>query len=542
MEAFSLNILLGFCIISPHLLLGISALLATNGDDWVKKAERDLHITLNQKRNEKKAKNIIFFLGDAMSMSTVAAGRILKGQLKGDSIEPLVFEYFPNVAFSKTYSVDRQVADSASTATAYLCGAKTNFGVLGFDGQTKMSVCASEEEQSRSRVDSILKMAHNAGKLTGIVTNTRITHASPAGAYAHIADRDWESDNNMSNITEHCSDIAKQLIDENNYIRVLLGGGRRSFLPVNVKDPKSNKVDRKNGRLDGRNLIEDWKKDKKSKDAQHHFVWTKEQFDKVDPKRTDYLLGLFSHSHMSYDMERDEGPAGEPSLAEMTEKAIKILKRSNNGFFLFVEGGLIDYGHHDNQAKKALYDTLAFDKAIQKALDLVDIENTLLVVTADHSASFTLVGYPTIDNPIFGAVDKMEWGGSSDNLPYTTLVYSTGPGYKVSSQGKREDISKVDTEDKDYLQQSGIPMQYGTHTGEDVGIYAIGPWGHLYHGVHEQSYIPHVMAYAACLSKMGKAAPHCRSVTSEAPQLRTTQSGHLQTLFFVIYCILYQLS
>lgn len=506
--------------------------IPSNAKDWRQLAESDLVRVTGMKKNENMAKNIILFMGDAMSLGTVAAGRILKGQIKGKAIEPLVFERFPNVALSQTYSTDRQVSDSASTGTAYLCGVKTNFGVLGFDSTTENSVCASEEQQRRSRVDSILKMAHDAGKLTGVVTNTRITHASPAASYAHSADREWESDNHMVNVTGNCVDIARQLVDENDYIRVLMGGGRRSFIPVDMKDPETGKEDVENGRLDKRDLIADWLKDKESKKVEHSYVWNKEQFNKVNPKHTDYLLGLFSPSHMSYDLDRDQGPTGEPSLAEMTKKAIQILQKGPKGFFLFVEGGLIDSAHHDNQAKKALYDTLAFDKAIETATKLVDIKDTLLIVTADHSTAFELVGYPTTYNPIFAAVDNTEWGGSSDGLPYTSLLYATGPGFKVFANGKRENISKVDTESNDYLQQSAVPMEYGTHSGEDVAVYAIGPWSHLYQGVHEQNYIPHVMAYAACISQLGKTSAHCAGLTNSSGFISITYTWYYLALIW----------
>lgn len=119
----------------------------------------------------------------------------------------------------KTYNIDAQTADSAGTATAYLTGVKTRIGVIGLDGQA-----IDCKTSANSKVDSILKWAHYAGKSTGIVTTTRVTHATPAGCYAHVPDRDWEAFDGRTFTKEHqdagCKDIAAQLVDDNSYINV----------------------------------------------------------------------------------------------------------------------------------------------------------------------------------------------------------------------------------------------------------------------------------------------------------------------------------
>lgn len=160
-----------------------------------------------------------------MGIPTVTAGRIRKGQKQGLNGEELVthMESLPHVALSKTYNIDAQTADSAGTATAYLCGVKARAGTIGLNGFARFNDCKSS---LNAKVDSILKWAHRAGKSVGVVTTTRVTHASPAGTFANVAYREWEGyDGVKFGHKEHregCRDIADQLISENNFINVCM--------------------------------------------------------------------------------------------------------------------------------------------------------------------------------------------------------------------------------------------------------------------------------------------------------------------------------
>ncbi|XP_041480447.1 alkaline phosphatase-like [Lytechinus variegatus] len=454
----------------------------------------------NQRLNLNIAKNIIFFLGDGLDVTTTTAARIRKGQLAGGLGEEasLHFESFPHVGLVKTYNTDRQVPDSAGTATAYLCGVKSKFGTLGVDDRVERGKCSSIEGAA---VDSILIDSMKAGKSTGFVTTARVTHASPAALYAHTPDRRWENDKDLdeNDVREGCKDIALQLVEHGKTMNVIMGGGRRELTPRNVEDPE---YDGDYGqRRDGRNLIEDWLKDKDS--MRSHYVWNLGDFNRVNPETTDHLIGLFQPSHMKYEADRRWDRAGEPSLAQMTEKAIKILQRtSDNGFFLFVEAGRIDHGHHDGMARDALTETLAMDDAIGVALRLTSSEDTLIVSTADHAHVMTMAGYPSRGNPILGLEDHYL---ADDDLPYATLSYANGPGalHLASSfrkHGTRENLTTVDTEETGHQQQALVPFDEETHGGQDVMVYARGPMSHLFHGVQEQSYIPHAIRYAACLA------------------------------------------
>ncbi|XP_019625110.1 PREDICTED: uncharacterized protein LOC109470587 [Branchiostoma belcheri] len=459
---------------------------------WSDMARASLSAALRlQTLNTNVAKNVVLFLGDGMGVSTVTTARILKGQKAGNPGEEtvLAMDSLPYTAMSKTYSIDRQVPESSACATAFLCGVKTNRGLVGLDGRATSKNCSSAKGHE---VASILVHAERAGKSTGIVTTTRVTHATPAAAYAHSAARGWEADNKLTAEARdnNCTDIAYQLVEEAPDIEVILGGGRQAFLTNNMADPEDGT---RGHRTDSRDLIRRWL-DRKTGPAR--YVWNQTEFNSVDPESVDYLLGLFEPNHMRYSVDRPNDTAGEPSLADMTRKAIQILQKNQKGFFLLVEGGRIDHAHHSSKAVKALEDTLAFDDAVQVAKDMLSTSDSLIVVTADHSHTLAFAGDPDRGHPIFG---KLETSRVLDDLPYTTLLYGTGPGHNIN--GNRHNITDVDTADKEYRQQSAVPMRTETHGGDDVIIMADGPMAHLFHGVQEQHYIAHVIMYAACVGE-----------------------------------------
>lgn len=474
---------------------------------WRSEAQTALQDSLKNQPVVGVAKNVIIFLGDGMGVSTVTGGRILKGQLENKTGEETVlsWEKFPNVALSKTYNQDHQTPDSAGTATAYLCGVKTNMGTIGVDAQIVRGHCDTTQA---AKITSILDWSLAEGKSVGVVTTTRVTHATPAGTYANTAERNWEGDSDMTHVTGGCKDIALQLIEENPDIQVIMGGGRRFFLPADATDPErgSNTA---HGRLDGRNLIDEWMNDKKRRHKSYRYVWNETDFNTVDPAQTDFLLGLFESSHMQYDIDRNDPhyeKAGEPHIKDMTEKAIQILSKNPKGYFLLVEGGKIDLAHHGSRPVRSLHDVVAMDLAVDKAASITNNQDTLIVVTADHSHTFVISGYPQRGNGIFDLMSSRPGYISlaKDHNPYTTLLYGNGPG----AHSTRADLRNVDTTSKHYTYQSAVPLSAETHGGEDVAIFARGPMAHLFHGVREQNYIPHVMAYASCVGDYN-AHSHC---------------------------------
>ena len=452
------------------------------------------------------ARNVILFIGDGMGISTVTAIRILDGQQKGMPGEEnvLSFERFPHVALAKTYEINQQVGESAGTATAMMTGQKTNAGLIGIGSQAQRKDCESSRQH---HLPSVLELAESIGKSTGVVTTTRLTHATPAATYAHVPERDWENDTDLTDeARQHgCTDIAAQLIEfpYGDGIEVALGGGRIKFLPNNLADPEGGDIEK--GRQDNRNLAQEWLQ----KYPNSAYIWNKQQFDSIDPNSTDHLLGLFESDHMQYEADRSEDIAGEPSLAEMTKLAIEILSRNPNGYFLLVEGGRIDHGHHDNNAYRALTDGIAFADAVTIADKMTGLTDTLIIVTADHSHTFNFSGYPTRGNPILGKVKPNDSKGNpgnklklmDDEKPLTTLGYYVGPGAAWVG-GPRPDLSEIDTvNDKNFIQQAAIPAEDDTHGGEDVAVYARGPGADYIHGVMEQNEIFDAMDKALELTR-----------------------------------------
>lgn len=466
-----------------------------------------------------KAKNVILFVGDGMSLPTVAAARILDGQRKGGPGEEnaLSWERFPHTALSKTYNTDTQTPDSAGTMTAMATGVKTRAGVLSIGQEPLLGDCAGA---LRSPLLSLWELAAGAGLATGVVTTTRLTHATPGATFTHTPHRNWENDAEMPQeaIDTGCTDIARQLIESpyGNGPDVLMGGGRSNFFPATERDPEYD--DKVGLRLDGRDLVAEWKR----RHSDGSYVWNASQFAAAPKDKP--LLALFEPSHMQYEHDRPKDKAGEPSLAQMTRSAIERLRGNPQGFVLLVEGGRIDHAHHSGNAYRALTDAIAMSEAVAVAAQMTSADDTLILVTADHSHTMTFAGYPLRGNAILGKVKGSSGESSSPGiyatdatgLPYTTLGYANGPGHvgatdqqpegpktflhEVSGYQKandgRPDLTDVDTEHPDYMQESIVPLSNESHGGDDVGIWARGPGAEAARGSLEQNAIFHILLQA----------------------------------------------
>ncbi len=446
------------------------------------------------------AKNVILFIGDGMGISTITAARIRAGEragMEGPEAFTLAMDTLPFAALSRTYAHDGQVPDSAATATAMVSGVKTNMRTINVTADAVTGQCAGSKDAA---VTSLFDIAEDQGLATGIVSTTRITHATPASAYGSTPMRDWEADSDLTDEAraQGCIDLARQLVDwpHGDGLEIALGGGRTKFLPSDMADPEYD--DQTGGRADGADLTAEWA----AKSPDHGYVWTKDQFEAVDFATEARILGLFEPSHMQFELDRDTDPAGEPSLADMTEAAITRLSGDEDGFLLMVEGGRIDHAHHGVNAARALDDTLAFDEAVARALEMTSADDTLVIVTADHSHVFTISGYPTRGNPILGLV-RLGNGmvlPAADGMPFTTLSYANGPTAICEDEHgdhrhcPRADLSDVDTEAPDFRQPALVPLSSETHSGEDVAALASGPGAALVSGVIEQNELFHVMA------------------------------------------------
>ncbi len=468
----------------------------------------------------RRARSAILFVGDGMGVATATAARIREGQQRGEPGEEnwLAFERFPYTALAKTYNTDAQVPDSAGTMTALVTGVKTRAGVLSVDESVTPGDAAGV---AGHELETLFERAEARGLATGVVTTTRLTHATPAACYAHSPERDWEDDSQLPEAARAAGfpDLARQLVEfpGGDGLEVALGGGRAQFLPRGTPDPEH--PGQTGARLDGRDLSAEWV----ARRPRAAFVWSRAQLEGLDLARTDHLLGLFEPSHLSFEADRARDPAGEPSLSEMTAAALAILSRHPRGFLLLVEGGRIDHAHHAGNAFRALGEAIELSNAVRVALEKSDPGETLLLVTADHSHVLTLAGYPRRGNDILGLVMPNDERGAPApgpardalGLPYATLGYQNGPGYPGASAeqpegpkryphrpsaarpaGGRPDLSGVETRDPGFLQEAAVPLASETHGGEDVPVYATGPGAELVRGVREQNYLYHVLARA----------------------------------------------
>ncbi len=466
-------------------------------NQWFTDGQARLQEALAQQPIEGRARNVILMIADGNGVGTNYATRLFHGQQNGNFGDEnvLPYETMPNLGLVKTYNVNAQTPDSAGTGTAMHAGVKTDAGVIGVDEDVVRGDCSTVPG---NEVTSIATMMTDVGRSVGVVSTARITHATPASSYAVSADRNFED-----TVPEGCAhpDIATQLIDamEAGTIDLAMGGGRRHFLPEDVTDAEGS-----NGRrADGTNLVE------RAESIGASVVFDQEGFDALDLTAGTPVLGLFESSHMQYEADRD----GEPSLAEMTTAAIEALSRNEEGFFLSVEAGRVDHANHGGNLARVVRDGVAFAEAVQAAMDATDPSETLIIVTADHEHAIAFNGYCGRGTDILGLCMAVNDGNgvehtgepevADDGKPYSVVGYLNGPGSVLIEQtdgsffGTRPNPDQDEATDLEYLQQALIPKGSETHSGEDVAVYAMGPWAHLLNGTIEQNYIFHVMHYAA---------------------------------------------
>jgi len=444
--------------------------------------------------NTNRAKNVIFFLGDGMSVTTYNAARVTIG---GEE-KSMPFEEFPYMGMVKTYCTNYQVPDSACTSTAFLNGVKANYGTVGVSAKVPRYNCTAQLDET-THTQSIFKWALDSGKSAGLVTTDTVTAASPAGIFAHTANRYWENDAEVR--ADGCDpnlivDITRQLVrgDVGSRLNVILGGGRANFRNTTVLDEEGSR----GYRSDGLDLIEEYLE--RNPLSRSKFVWNATDLRNIDANEVDYLLGLFESDVMMYTREVNENgyQDREPTLSEMTDKAIDVLKKNENGYFLFVEGQKIDSAHHSNYARLCLDETVEFAKAIELARSKVNEEDTLIVVTSDHSHTISYNGYGSRGTDIFNTAER----SNIDGKPYMKLMYANGPGYPnhmSAAEKTRLDLSTMDTTSNRFRFPAGMQVSSETHAGEDVAVFAAGPWSHLFSGVYEQNVLPYIIAYASCI-------------------------------------------
>jgi alkaline phosphatase len=290
------------------------------------------------------AKNIILMIGDGMGPAHVQVAWLYATRQLGKNLVMTEVMDKGQTAYMVNDTADSTVTESAAAAVQMATGVKVLAKSVGIGPDGKV-------------LKTILEMAKEKGKATGLVTTSGITDATPAGFVAHVEKRSEEEK------------IAEQLVKSD--VNILFGGRKEFFLPESEKGR----------RKDGRNLLND------ARGNGYLVVETAEEMKKAEGKK---ILGLFNQGNMLFEIDRKGST--EPSLAEMTTKALEVLSKKEQGFFLMVEGGRIDHGAHHYDIGAVISDTLAFDEAIKVAYDFQKANpDTLLIITADHETGGLVV-------------------------------------------------------------------------------------------------------------------------------------------------------
>ena len=359
---------------------------------------------------KRKAKNVILFIGDGLSMANRTAARMLsKGIKEGKYFGHLSFDDMSNMAFVGTSGVDSIITDSANAMSAFTTGHKSSVNALG------VYVSRSKNNLEHPKVETIAEVVKRKTKMAvGIVTDAEVEDATPAGMVAHTRRR---SDKDV---------IVEQLFFSR--ADVIMGGGSAYFLPQNVPGSK---------RKDSNNFIDLFKFDS------YAFAMTDSQMKSAaaDPKTTK-LLGLFHPENMDGALDRHflkkntvaQFPE-QPDLVDMTRSAIEVLSRNHDGFVLMVEAGLIDKFNHPLDWERSVYDTIMLSNAVQVAKDFAAKNNdTLILVTPDHTHGASIVG--TVDDSLPGTEMRNKVG------VYNDAGYPNYPAANKDGYPAKVDVSK----------------------------------------------------------------------------------------------------
>jgi len=337
-------------------------------------------------RNIKKAKNIIFLIGDGMSISQVSAYRLVQG---GPNSR-IAVDRFPYSGIVLTHAENAIVTDSASSATAYSTGHKTNNGALGMDSEN-------------NELENLTETLDQYGFVSSLLATSEITHATPAAFAAHV-DLRWKTD-----------EISAQMIESK--VATFLGGGRHFFLPEEMEGK----------RKDARNLLEEVK-------ASHTLLTTKDEMNDFNDNKLGKVFGLFADEHLR-SIDSPDNHSSEPSLSEMLQFAVKrsgqFINNGCKGFFIMGEGSQVDWAGHSNSLEYLKREMQDLDSAVEWAFNYAkENTDTLVVVTADHETGGLLIE-PANPADYNGNEVKFSFNTAVGRGTHTGVpvpVYAYGPG------------------------------------------------------------------------------------------------------------------
>ncbi len=409
------------------------------------------------------ARNVILLIADGVGAEQYTLARWHKGApLAQDAIL---------TGMVRTHSVDSVVTDSAAAASAFATGVRTSDGFLSVGPRAEGVLTGQPAPPLALRyrpLATVLEGARAQGRSTGIVATSRVTHATPAAFYAHVPRRASEAD------------IMEQAVHQG--LDVVLGGGRDSLTPKAAGG----------SRLDGRDLTPELR-------ARGFELPTTAR--ELAAARGPRIFGLFAPGHMAADIDRPQTGPEEPSLAEMTAKAIATLSKNPKGFFLMVEGSQTDWADHANDPAHLLSDLRAFDRAVQTALDFAKKRtDTLLVVLSDHNTGGLSIGNAATDktysrtsletllNPLLGmrVTSAVLWQrlGADKTPERLRQVVAEGWGLSISLDDARQVLAVAAASPGnphgalgEVLCPKYTALGWTTHghTGGDVPLFAFGP-------------------------------------------------------------------
>lgn len=307
-------------------------------------------------------KYVFYFIGDGMGASQrQAAEYYLRTETGNDDLK-LTMNILPVAGMNTTHSADSLVTDSAAAGTALATGYKTNNQMIS-------------QLPDGTNVKTILEAAKEKGMAAGVVTSSRLTHATPATFVSHVESRYMPDE------------IANQYLASG--VEYFAGGGYRYFIPGKGLSYKGQTL--KSKREDNKNLINGF-----ADKGYNTFLSSAdtESFRNYKPNGKEKVFAAFTYSHTPYELDR-KNTDFTPSLAEMTKKGIEVLSKYENGFFMMVEGARIDHACHANDPAGTIHDTIAFDKALKEAYEFykANPKETLIVVAADHETGGFGLGF-----------------------------------------------------------------------------------------------------------------------------------------------------
>ncbi len=460
------------------------------------------------------AKNVILFVGDGLSIGHRTAARILSKSMAGGKFtDKLAIDDMPYMALLSTQGTDSIITDSANAAHAYTTGHKSCVNALG------VYCSRAANSLDHPKVETITSLAKRRGMAVGAVTNSEIEDATPAAMVAHTRRR---SDFN---------DIVKMFYDSK--IDVLMGGGSPNFLPKSTPGSK---------RADDVNYIDLFKQ------AGYKLAITKtEMLAAADDATTSKLLGLYNTGNVDGALDLKFLKKGsvakfpdQPDVPEEMAAALKVLSRNKKGFVLMVESARIDKYSHSLDPERAIYDTIMFDRAVKQARDWAKANgnNTLILVTADHSHAVSVVGtvndeepgtemrnkvgtYEQAGFPNYPAPDAEGYPNKVDVSRRLRLTFGAYPDHYDTfrpfmdgefvptirnAEGVMVANEKYKTIPGAVLREGNLPNKgarasnSGVHSGDDVVLTAMGPGAEKVHGQMENTELFRVMAEALALA------------------------------------------